>query len=124
MLLFLSVFSITVLCVLSAQLISFGTMYAVAAVLYDQLYAVAFNQSQLLLLSPPQSVGFSDWSVTILVLSCHYALAGPAEAIFHWTGNSLIFIFIALDHAHSQFVQCLVACGRASLSTKRVYTDS
>ena len=31
-------------------LISFGTMYAVAAVLYDQLYAVAFNQSQLLLL--------------------------------------------------------------------------
>ena len=50
-------------------------MYAVAAVLHDQLYAVAFNQSQLLLLSPPRSVGFSDWSVTILVLSCHYALA-------------------------------------------------
>ena len=60
---------------MSCLLISFGTMYAVAAVLYDQLYAVAFNQSQLLLLSPPRSVGFSDWSVAILVLSCHYALA-------------------------------------------------
>ena len=39
-------------------LISLGTLYkvsyAVAAVLYDQLYAVAFNQSQLLLLSPPR----------------------------------------------------------------------
>ena len=48
-------------------------MYAVAAVLYDQLYAVAFNQSQLLLLSSPRSVGFSDWSVTILVLMSLYS---------------------------------------------------
>ena len=37
----------------SCLLISLGTMYAVATVLYDQL-SVAFNQSQLLLLSPPR----------------------------------------------------------------------
>ena len=33
--------------------------------------------------------------------------AGPAEANFHWTGISLIFIFIAYDSAPLQF---LVAC--------------
>ena len=34
--------------------------------------------------------------VLSFVLSVHRTTAGPAEANFHWTGNSLIFIFIAL----------------------------
>ena len=41
--------------------------------------------------------------------------APPAEANIHWTGNSLIFIFIARDSASLHFVQWLVTCGRASL---------
>ena len=32
--------------------------------------------------------------------------AGPAEANFHWTGSSLIFIFIAYNSAPLQFVRC------------------
>ena len=49
----------------SCLLISLGTMYAkhVAAVLYDQLYAVAFNQSHCLLLKArtSKSVSMSRW---------------------------------------------------------------
>ena len=51
-------------------------------------------------------------------------MTGPAEANFHWTGNSLIFIFIACDHAPLHFVQCFGCVRRESLSTKQVYTDS
>ena len=53
-------------------------------------------------------------------------MAGPAEANFHWTGSSLIFIFIAYDSAPLQFVQrfnVLVACDE-SLCRSLVYETS
>ena len=58
--------SITVLC--SVRL---GTMYVCCRSIIRSAVCVAFNQSQLLLLSGSYllSVGFSDWSVTILVLT-------------------------------------------------------
>ena len=73
------------------------------------------------------------YSSRVVCLSvCHYAsvggatrhTAGPAEANFHWTGSSLIFIFIAYNSAPLQFVRCFGRVWRESLSTKQVYTDS
>ena len=48
-------------------------------------------------------------------VSFYFENSGPAEANFHWTGKSLIFIFITNDPAPNILVFILIACDPAYL---------